>query len=310
MLKRALQVTAITLAGIAGCKDSGPPPVDPASLQYDIEVRFFGTAMTAAQQQLFTNAAARLEQIITGDLVNAAASSVNLDDCPNVDESIPVNEEVDDVIIYASIRSIDGAGRVLASASPCFTRPTSAGAMTAFGIMVFDEADLNTLSQGGNLQDVITHEMLHVLGVGTLWANHTGLIADTGTANPRYLGPEARAGCIAAGGTLACAQHVPVEGNDRPVGTRDSHWKETVFNTEMMTGFLDANTPISAITVGSLKDLGFTVDASKADAYTMPPTGFGLSIVGVTPRFSPGWEHVGGPVGSLENGRVIPARPR
>lgn len=311
MLKRTLQATTLVALALAGsCKDS-TPPVDPSSLQYDIEVRFFGTPMSASQQALFTNAAARLVQIVKGDLVAAARPSqpVNLNDCPNVTEDILIQEQIDDVIIYASIRAIDGAGQVLASAGPCFTRPTSAGAMTAIGVMSFDSADLNTLSQGGNLQDVITHEMLHVLGVGTLWANHN-LIADTGTSTPRYLGAQAKAGCIAVGGTVACANHVPVEGTPAPVGTRDAHWRENTFNQEMMTGFLDPSTPISAVTVGALKDLGFTVDDGAADAFTMPATGFLPRIVGgsMNAQFGPNWEQVIRPVASLEDGRVVPFR--
>lgn len=305
MLKRSVQSLALaSLAAAGSCKDS-TPPTDPSTLQYDIEVRFFGPAMSSDHQTLFTNAANRILQIVRGDLVAAARPSqpVNLNDCPNVTEDIFIQQQIDDVIIYASIRSIDGAGGVLASAGPCFTRPTSTGAMTAIGVMSFDAADLNTLSQGGNLQDVITHEMLHVLGVGTLWASH-GLIADTGTASPRYLGAQARAGCVATGGATACANHVPVEGTPAAVGTRDAHWRENTFNQEMMTGFLDSNTPISAITVGALKDLGFTVDDSKADAYSVPqPLLPGL--MSMKALYGPSWEHVTTPVGSIEGGRAV-----
>ena len=310
MLKRLLHLTALGAFALSvGCKDD---EIDPRSRQYDIEIRFFGANMSATQQQLFTNAAARLQQIIKGDLINAAAPNParNLNECPNVTDNIPLQEEVDDVIIYASIKPIDGNGRILASASPCFTRPTSSGSMTAYGVMVFDVADTALLRQGGNLQDVITHEMMHVLGVGTLWVDHN-LIADTGTATPRYLGALARAGCLAVGGTTACAQHVPVEGTPEPVGTRDAHWKEQTFNTEIMTGFLDPTTPISKITIGALRDLGFNVDTTQADAYTMPAAGFAVSnpasaVLGR--NFD--WEQLGHPVGSLVNGRFIPAVKR
>jgi hypothetical protein len=305
MLKRASLVLSLaSLVGAGSCKDSTPPP-DPSTFQYDIEVRFFGPAMSDAHRQLFTNAANRLKLIVKGDLVAAGRSPVNLNQCPNVTQSIPIDEVVDDVLIYASIRDIDGPLQVLASAGPCFTRPVANGKpMTAIGVMSFDSADLDKLSEGGNLQDVITHEMMHVLGVGTLWASHA-LIADTNTANPRYLGAQARAGCIAVGGSVPCANHVPVEGNSEPVGTRDSHWRESTFNQEMMTGFLDPNTPISAITMGALKDLGFTVDDSQVDAYTVPTSGLPLPRV-ISARSGASWEHVFGPVASLEAGGVVP----
>ena len=306
MLKRTLLLSSLaSLVAAGSCKES-TPPTDPATLQYDITVRFFGPSMSAADQALFTNAANRIVRVVKGDLVAAArpSTAVNLNDCPNVTEDVFIQEQIDDIIIYASIRSIDGSGNILASAGPCFTRPTSTGSMTAIGVMSFDSADLGSLSQGGSLQDVITHEMLHVLGIGTLWASHS-LIADTNTATPRYLGAQAKAACVAAGGTIACANHVPVEGTPAAVGTRDAHWRENTFDKEMMTGFLDSPVQLSAITVGALKDLGFTVDDSQADAYTLPATGFLPRVVSLTERFGPNWEHVISPIGSLEGGTVV-----
>ena len=293
------------MLGASSCKNDPTPDPDPKTRQYDITLRYFGSPpMSAAQQTLFQNSAARLTQIIRGDLVAAAASPINLNQCPNVTESIPINEEVDDVIIYASIRDIDGPGKILASAGPCFTRSTSAGDMTAIGVMSFDAADLNSLSAGGNLQDVITHEMLHVLGIGTLWTSREpDLVTDTGTTTPKYNGVNARQGCIAAGGSIVCNSYVPVEGTPEPVGTRDAHWRENTFNQEMMTGYLDPAPPISAITVGGLKDLGFTVDDSKADPYTVPPTGFLPSMSAAVRRTD--WEHVVRPVGRLVNGTLV-----
>src|SRR3954463_15860564 len=61
---------------------------------YRIEVRFFGPTMTAAQQALFTNAAARLEGIVTGDVIDANAAGQNFDlatSC-NVSGQPPFNE--------------------------------------------------------------------------------------------------------------------------------------------------------------------------------------------------------------------------
>ena len=56
-------------------------------------------------------------------------------------------------------------------------------------------------------------------------------------------------------------------------GTRDGHWRESTFDTELMTGFTERGPmPLSVITVGALADLGYTVDRSKADPYTVPST--------------------------------------
>lgn len=301
MLKRFFPLAALSALTLAGsCKD-GPTEPHPSTLQYDIEIRFFGTPMSPSQQQLFFAARDKLVGIVKGDLVAAAADpSHNVNECPNVPstENLPINFSADDVVIFASIRAIDGPGKIIASAGPCFTRPAGGKNMTAIGVMSFDSADLQTVQQGGSLQDVITHEMLHVLGVGTLWADNThNLIADTNTANPRYLGANARAACVAAGGATPCANHVPVEGNSEPLGTRDSHWREATFDREMMTGFLDNPAPLSAITIGTLKDLSFTVDETKAEAYTVPSGGLLPRVAHM--GFPTGWEQVTRPIGVL-----------
>jgi hypothetical protein len=236
---------------------------------YDIEVRFFGSAMSPAQQSLFITAAQRLEAIIMGDVQNVQAQNIDLSDFCGVPNQPAMNEVIDDVIIYASIDSIDGPGQILAQAGYCVFRQASGLSLPAVGVMMFDEDDLGNITGSGSLQDVITHEMLHVLGFGTLWQDK-GLLQGAGTVDPRFTGAQARAGCQATGGTVSCAVSVPVEGNTAPPGTRDGHWREATFNTELMTGFIDAGTlPLSSITIGSLADLGYNVNAADNDPYTI-----------------------------------------
>lgn len=236
---------------------------------YDIEVRFFGDAMTPDQQALFMNAARRLEGIMIGDVQNVQASNIDLNQYCDVPDQPIMNEVIDDVIIYAAIDSIDGPGKVLAQAGFCVFRQPSGGSFPAVGVMFFDERDLGTLAGSGSLQDVITHEMLHVLGFGTLWQEKS-LLTGAGTADPRFTGAQARAGCQAVGGVVSCATSVPVEGNTAPEGTRDGHWREATFNTELMTGFIDSGVlPLSSITVGSLADLGYSVNSADNDPYTI-----------------------------------------
>ena len=63
---------------------------------------------------------------------------------------------------------------------------------------------------------------------------------------------------------------VPVENNGGP-GTADSHWRETLFRNELMSGFIAAsNNPLSRLTVCSLQDLGYVVDLNAAEPYTLP----------------------------------------
>ena len=263
------------------------PPADiSATVQssYNIVVRFFDAAsMTPAQQTLFTNAAQRIMGAVTGDLADVQLTNQPISGC--VAGQGNLTEVVDDVIVYATIKAIDGPGQILAVAGPCFIRSGASctvgcAMIPLMGVMTFDIADLNSLSGGGSLQEIITHEMLHVLGFGSLWnAGYFNVVTGAGTLDPRYTAPSARAACAAFGGTVSCANTVPVEGcADRPQcqppdlggGTRDAHWREATFGSELMTGFLDANpNPFSSMTIGSLADLGYVVNTGDNDPYTI-----------------------------------------
>ncbi|MDX1494495.1 MAG: hypothetical protein R3253_10575, partial [Longimicrobiales bacterium] len=79
----------------------------------------------------------------------------------------------------------------------------------------------------------------------------------------------------AAGGAGYPTAKVPVANGEfgAGCGSADGHWRESVMDTELMTPFIDglqAN-PLSAITVQSLADLGYPVNPSLADSYTLPP---------------------------------------
>jgi hypothetical protein len=137
--------------------------------------------------------------------------------------------------------------------------------------MMFDVADIASLETGGQLDEVILHEMAHVLGFGTLW-NYGSWSFQQGTCSvdPYFDGSGAIAAFNAAGGSGRTGTKVPVE-NTGGSGTICSHWRETVHNTELMTGWLDGgvNNPLSAITIASFGDMGYTVDMGQAEAYTV-----------------------------------------
>jgi hypothetical protein len=158
---------------------------------------------------------------------------------------------------------------VLAQAGPCAFRNAENGGFAAFGIMQFDAADVGSLAANGTLQEVITHEMLHVLGIGTAWVSK-GLLKGARTRSSTYTGAQGTQGCLDSGGAALCGTGVPVE-NNGIVGTADSHWRETTFQTELMTGFSSVGgMPLSQITVGALADLGYVVNPLAADPYRLP----------------------------------------
>ena len=223
---------------------------------FDIEVRFLG-GLTRPQREAFAEAVERWEGVIAGDLPDVLVGG----------------ETVDDILILARGDGLDGAGGVLSAAAPAAFRPAGLGeasGLPAAGRMVFDTADLADLEEAGLLDDAVTHEMGHVLGVGTLWAGR-GLVAGLGTEAPLYVGP---AGAAEFGRLLGLdgAAGVPLETMGGSL-TREAHWSEAVLGDELMTGFVnDGTNPLSRLTVASLEDLGYTVDYEGAEPYPAPAT--------------------------------------
>ncbi len=218
---------------------------------------------TPRQVEVFEAAAARWERIIIKDEPSFTGTlpSAFFGFPPLVDGGT-----VDDIIIEVALAPIDGPGGILGQAGPRFVR--SNDFLTLSGVMFFDVADLDFLEQLDLFEEVIVHEMGHVLGVGTLWnvspAFDRTLRGGTDDA-PYFLGRKANVFWNAEGGTL----ELPIEGDFGP-GTRFGHWDEAALNNELMTGFLNlGENPLSRITAGSMKDLGYG-SASVGEAYDLP----------------------------------------
>jgi hypothetical protein len=220
---------------------------------FTIEVRFLG-GLNQAQKNAFKAAADRWSRVIIGDL-----PSVQVD-----------GEVIDDIVILAQGQAIDGPGSILGQAGPTRLRPANAGAsafLPAKGKMAFDTADLKKMQTDGSLSDVITHEMGHVLGIGTIWSMK-GLLKGAGGSNPTFTGKSSMKeyGVLRKG----AAKAVPVE-NIGGGGTADSHWRESVFRNELMTGFVGAaGNPLSRLTAASLQDLGYQVNMDASEPYNLP----------------------------------------
>ena len=225
--------------------------------------------------------------------------------------------EVDDLMILASIRKIDGEGGVYAQAAVCRVRDGSG--LPYLGLMEFDETEMERLAaEGVARREVILHEMGHVLGIGSLW-NNLGLLRNpSGPDNPgadtHFAGPLAIEAFDMAGGTAYTdGAKVPVENSAGPGA--NIHWRESVLGRELMTSVQDRehSNPLSAITIQSLSDLGYTVDVSQAEAFRVPGT---RPVTGPAPAAPPGYEIdlssdvVRAPVLVVdENGRIVRVIP-
>jgi len=260
--------------------------------QFRIDLVFLSTP-TPAQQAAFVAAKLRWEAVITGDLTDfTIPQAFNTTDCGAINPQA-IAGTVDDLRIYVELVPIDGPGQIVGAAGPCDLRKT--GTLLPYvGIMQFDIADVAALEAAGALADVVLHEMGHVLGYGILWKpipgfwNLSFLTGGCPSNTPQFTG----AGAVAAYTTLnggGSATTVPVEDSgtcngSSGDGTRDSHWEETIFQSEVMTGFISGSLrPLSATSIRSMEDLGYQVDLTLADPFNIgtQPT---LVLPGIAPR--------------------------
>ena len=227
----------------------------------------FVTDITASQEEVFRDAAERWMSILaktelTDVTVEGSLSCIYYEHSPGT---------IDDLMILAAVEEFDGPGGILGAAAPCYVREENG--LPLFGAMLFDVADVERMEVDGTLGPVILHEMGHVLGIGSLW-QYQGLLRNPssgyGHEDTHFVGPLAIEAFDSAGGVgYVDGAKVPVE-NFGGQGTRNSHWRASVFGDELMVGWVNKSMPISAITIQSLADLGYTVDASSADAYRLP----------------------------------------
>ena len=264
-------------ATVAGPGTSGNPVTfadTGKTADYDIQLTYYGPTPTPAAQTAFNAAVAKWESVIYQHV--GAPNSVNLPANGCNSGQPAVVQTVTDVVILATLDSIDGPSGILGFAGPCVTRMNG---LALVGVMVFDSADIANLSSG-TLNAVILHEMGHVLGFGTAWGTCRQLSSSPpGGIQDTYFGcPKARAAFDSIGGTnYSGGTKVPVEncGTSPYVsplcgsGTVNSHWREVVFNNELMTGYINSGiNPFSVLSIAAQEDLGYTVNYAAADAYT------------------------------------------
>jgi len=172
---------------------------------------------------------------------------------------------LDDILVMVSVQDFrDGAG----------VRSVSCGHRESSGLPMFGTIllDVEGVSQG-QVDDLILHAFGHMLGFGISW-KRLDMLSNWSSTNPgadtHFTGDRAIAAFVAAGGAHYGGRKVPVE-NDPTYGSVDKHWRESVFGGELMTSGMREGIahPLSAITIQSLADIGYTVDVEEADAYTL-----------------------------------------
>lgn len=230
----------------------------PSGSSYNVTVIFEGTQWTEDLQQAFVASADYISTVIIGDLDDVYA---DFGDGQGF-------RWVDDLEITATLDTIDGVNGTLGQAGPTYIRTSSS--LPILAEMTFDVADAQNLYDGDVAQgtqrwdDVVLHEMLHSVGIGSLWET-MGLVVNYGTTtNPdyRYTGNNAMFEYEKLFPTIYAddpdaALGVPVESGSGSAGTDGSHWDEATFGNELMTGYIDGTNPISNMTIAALEDMGY-----------------------------------------------------
>lgn len=254
----------------------GGKPVEP----FDIELVFLENG-TSEQDDAVRDAAERWESVIARDVFDWDHDAFNRVPAGTCGPGSPaVSDVVDDIRVFVTIDSIDGAGGVVARSGPCWVRPypleggEGIWLQPTLAALVLDEDDVADIEDEELLEPFMTHEMAHALGfVPGLWDRHDRLrnpsLPSDPDADPHFEGPRAIAAFIAAGGGGYAGAKVPLESGAK-AGISDSHWRESVFGDELMTPYLTGDShPLSLITLESFYDIGYEVNLGEADSFSL-----------------------------------------
>ena len=276
-----IRMWAALIPLLIGCSDSTAPVTSSVSTgQFTITVRFVDPVPpSSAVLAAFNTATAKWQSVIV-DSVGSIPIKLAAGACDSAQPA--VNETVKDLLVLVHLRQILDTvpgQAILGESGPCVIR--NPGNLPILGVMSLNSSTLATLASSGLLDDVIKHEMAHLLGFGTVW-DLDGLLRDTTTSDPWFSGPDAQAAFHKALPSFT-DKIVPVEANGGS-GTTLSHWRESVMTNELMTGLLNAGVnPLSAVTIESMADLGYTVNVGAADPWPTSASGASAAAVATPP---------------------------
>jgi hypothetical protein len=224
---------------------------------FPIEMEFV-TEIAERYTPALRKAQERWSRILAPTRLSQAALAAGSDPCPTVPGFAPPLEggwRGRGVLVYVRLASMSGSG--VAAATICRTRSDGAPLV---GAVIINEHRVRWLFVNNLLHDTMLHELGHVFGIGSLWH---GMIEATKDGGPYFTGPLARKAFDAAGGSSYDGPKVPVQVD------LAHHWRAPILGGELMSPSVGDGMALSEITLSALADLGYEVDMSEADAYSL-----------------------------------------
>lgn len=231
-----------------------------------IELRLRGKALSAGQRATLQLAANRV-----AGLIGSKFQPVQLDLPANAcDKGLPaLHERFDHFVAFVVVKDL--GDDVYGDSSPCDLHDKTY--LPIYGSVDLNSRGLSDLAQP-ELIDTIIHELLHALGVGTLWTADERVSLD-GSGDGENLASKERGQWYYTGPrALAAYRALGGKGAGIPLDPDAGHWAGEVVCSEILSGsagdVTDRVNPISPITLGALEDLGYRVDAKLVDRYALP----------------------------------------
>ncbi len=215
---------------------------------FDIELVLLDD-FTESQQRVLQYVARRWMAVISEDLPDYQLAEGWSGTCGGQSFEISSGERIDDLRIYVSTFN---DGSAVGYGGPSLLREDTH--LPVLGCMAFDLSHANLLITG-------LHEIGHVLGFASEVWDEFGFYQNPPNGDTHFTGPLVIAAFDDAGGRDYTSAKVPLQ-------TGESHWRIPVLEGELMAPY--GGGTLSAITVQSLADLGYGVDVTQADPYTLP----------------------------------------
>lgn len=255
---------------------------------YTIEIVYLGN-VTQEIQDAVNNAKAKWESIIISDIPKSITLPKNTK-CVMSETQLPEDKLIDDLLIFVIEKAIDGPGVSGGVFGPCLASK-SPKYYSRVGLIAFDVDDVAFLKENNLINTLVNQGFATSIGISTFWEYYK-LVPKYTTPDPTafYKGKNGIKGLKAIGG-----KGKPIVVKAGGANTPYLFWDPSSYPNELMSRGVGANFTISKLTVLSFQDIGFKVDESKADEYTIPPK-IQESNLDDTPKLDLDFEFIQNPI--------------